>query len=44
MGRPRIFLGSSAKQAKLLEALTRGLDEVAHVRRRVDRRDGEEST
>ena len=31
MGKPRIFLGSSGKQAKLLQALTRGLEEVAHV-------------
>ena len=31
MEKPRIFLGSSGKQAKLLQALTRGLDEVAHV-------------
>jgi hypothetical protein len=31
MGKPRIFLGSSGKQAKLLEALTRGLDDVADV-------------
>src|SRR3954447_2053201 len=31
MDKPRIFLGSSGKQAKLLAALTRGLDEVAHV-------------
>ena len=31
MDKPRIFLGSSAKQAKLLEALTRGLEDVAHV-------------
>src|SRR6187401_2309562 len=31
MDRPRIFLGSSGKQAKLLGALTRGLEEVAHV-------------
>jgi len=29
--RPRIFLGSSGKQAKLLQALTRGLEEVAEV-------------
>ncbi len=29
--KPRIFLGSSGKQAKLLQALTRGLEEVAHV-------------
>src|SRR5438034_4570661 len=31
MAKPRIFLGSSGKQAKLLAALTRGLDDVAHV-------------
>jgi len=31
MGKPRIFLGSSGKQAKLIQALTRGLDDVAHV-------------
>lgn len=31
MDKPRIFLGSSGKQAKLLEVLTRGLEEVAHV-------------
>src|SRR5262245_21942618 len=31
MEKPRIFLGSSAKQAKLLQALTRGLEDVAHV-------------
>ena len=31
MNKPRIFLGSSGKQAKLLEALTRGLDDVAQV-------------
>jgi hypothetical protein len=31
MEKPRIFLGSSGKQAKLLQALTRGLEEVAHV-------------
>jgi hypothetical protein len=31
MGKPRIFLGSSGKQEKLLRALTRGLDDVAHV-------------
>ena len=29
--KPRIFLGSSGKQAKLLQALTRGLEEAAHV-------------
>jgi predicted nucleotide-binding protein len=31
MERPRIFLGSSVQHATLLEALTRGLDDVAHV-------------
>ena len=31
MGKPRIFLGSSATQAKLLQALTRGLEDVAQV-------------
>ena len=31
MGKPRIFLGSSGKQAELLDALTRGLDDIAHV-------------
>jgi predicted nucleotide-binding protein with TIR-like domain len=31
MGKPRIFLGSSGKQAKLLQALTRGLEDVADV-------------
>src|SRR5262249_17949378 len=31
MDKPRIFLGSSGKQAKLLQALTRGLEEVAQV-------------
>src|SRR5262245_61752528 len=31
MNRPRIFLGSFGKQQKLLQALTRGLEEVAHV-------------
>jgi Predicted nucleotide-binding protein containing TIR-like domain len=29
--KPRIFLGSSGKQAKLIQALTRGLDDVADV-------------
>lgn len=29
--KPRIFLGSSGKQAKLLQAMTRGLEEVADV-------------
>ena len=31
MEKPRIFLGSSAEQAKLVQALTRGLQDVAHV-------------
>src|SRR5678816_4272485 len=31
MNKPRIFLGSSGKQAKLLQALTRGLEDVADV-------------
>ena len=31
MHKPRIFIGSSGKQQKLLQALTRGLDDVAHV-------------
>ena len=31
MDKPRIFLGSSGKQAKLLQALTRGLEDVAQV-------------
>ena len=31
MSKPRIFLGSSGKQAKLLQAITRGLAEVADV-------------
>src|SRR6188474_688254 len=31
MDKPRIFLGSSGKQEKLLQALTRGLEEIAHV-------------
>ena len=31
MDKPRIFLGSSVKQEKLLLALTRGLEDVAHV-------------
>ena len=31
MDKPRIFLGSSAKQEKLLQALARGLEDVAHV-------------
>jgi hypothetical protein len=31
MEKPRIFLGSSGKQAKLLQALTRALEYVTHV-------------
>src|SRR5215510_4478858 len=31
MNKPRIFLGSSGRQEKLLQALTRGLEGVAHV-------------
>src|SRR5262245_819317 len=31
MNKPRIFLGSSAAQKKLVQALTRGLEDVAHV-------------
>lgn len=31
MDKPRIFLGSSGRQKKLLDALTRGLEDVAHV-------------
>lgn len=31
MDKPRIFLGSSGKQEKLLHALTKGLESVAHV-------------
>jgi hypothetical protein len=31
MAKPRIFLGSSGKQARLLQALTRGLEDVADV-------------
>jgi hypothetical protein len=31
MTRPRIFLGSSGKQAKLLGAITRGLEDIADV-------------
>ncbi|HZA58902.1 MAG TPA: nucleotide-binding protein [Solirubrobacterales bacterium] len=31
MDKPRIFLGSSGKQAKLLRAITRGLEDVAEV-------------
>jgi predicted nucleotide-binding protein len=31
MNKPRIFLGSSTAQKKLVQALTRGLEDVAHV-------------
>jgi Predicted nucleotide-binding protein containing TIR-like domain len=31
MDKPRIFLGSSGKQAKLLQAMTRGLEDIAHL-------------
>ena len=31
MGKPRIFLGSSAEQSELLQELTRRLEDVAHV-------------
>ena len=31
MDKPRIFLGSSGKQEKVLPALTRGLEDCAHV-------------
>lgn len=31
MDKPRIFLGTSGKQKKMLQALTRGLEDVAHV-------------
>src|SRR6476659_1096327 len=31
MNKPRIFLGSSGKQAKLLQAITRGLQDIADV-------------
>jgi hypothetical protein len=31
MNKPRIFLGSSGKQAKLLQAITRGLEDVTDV-------------
>jgi len=31
MNKPRIYLGSSSQQAKLLQALTRGLDDIADV-------------
>jgi predicted nucleotide-binding protein with TIR-like domain len=31
MTKPRIFLGSSGKQAKLIQSLMRGLEDIAHV-------------
>jgi hypothetical protein len=31
MDKPRVFLGSSGSQTQLVEALTRGLEDVAHV-------------
>src|SRR3546814_13438363 len=31
MDKPRLFLGSSGKQEKLLQALTRGLSDIARV-------------
>jgi hypothetical protein len=31
MNRPRVFLGSSGKQTKLLQAITRGLEDVADI-------------
>jgi hypothetical protein len=31
MDKPRIFLGSSATQTRLLQSLTRGLEDIAHV-------------
>src|ERR687892_743489 len=31
MNKPRIFIGSSGKQAKLLQSITRGLEDVADV-------------
>jgi hypothetical protein len=31
MDKPRIFLGSSATQTKLLQSMTRGLEDIAHV-------------
>ena len=31
MNKPRIFLGSSGKQKKLLDALTHGLEDICHV-------------
>src|SRR3989449_9269930 len=31
MNMPRVFLGSSGKQAKLLQAIARGLEDVADV-------------
>jgi len=31
MNKPRVFLGSSGKQAELLEAITRGLEDIVYV-------------
>ena len=31
VNKPRIFLGSSGQQARLLQAITRGLEDVADV-------------
>jgi hypothetical protein len=31
MDKPRVFVGSSGKQARMVQALTRGLEDVAHV-------------
>jgi hypothetical protein len=31
MSKPHIFLGSSGMQKKLLHALTRGLEDIAHI-------------
>src|SRR5215470_3272802 len=31
MDKPRLFLGSSGKQGKVLQALTRGLSDIAHI-------------
>jgi hypothetical protein len=36
MNKPLIFLGSSAQQSKVVQALTRGLEDVAHVEPRRD--------
>jgi hypothetical protein len=31
MDKPRVFLGSSGKQTRLIQSLTRGLEDIAHV-------------